>query len=31
MTIEKTIIDTLKDYNIKSFADRKNIGIWFQT
>ena len=26
--IEKTIIDTLKDYNIKSFADRKNIGIW---
>ena len=28
--IEKTIIDTLKDYNIKSFADRKNIGIWFE-
>ncbi len=28
--IEKTIIDTLKDYNIKSFADRKNIGIWFK-
>ena len=26
--IEKTIIDTLNDYNIKSFADRKNIGIW---
>ena len=26
--IEKTIIDTLKDYNINSFADRKNIGIW---
>ncbi len=28
--IEKTIIDTLKEYNIKSFADRKNIGIWFK-
>ena len=28
--IEKTIIDTLEDYNIKSFADRKNIGIWFK-
>ena len=28
--IEKTIIDTLKDYNISSFADRKNIGIWFK-
>ena len=28
--IEKTIIDTLKDYNITSFADRKNIGIWFK-
>ena len=27
-TIEKTIIDTLEDYDIKSFADRKNIGIW---
>ena len=26
--IEKTIIDTLKQYKIKSFADRKNIGIW---
>ncbi len=26
--IEKTIIFTLKDYNIKSFPDRKNIGIW---
>ena len=26
--IEKTIIDTLKIYNIKCFADRKNIGIW---
>ena len=29
-SIEKTIIDTLKDYNIKSFADKKNIGIWFK-
>ena len=28
--IEKTIIDTLKDYNIDSFADRKNIGIWYE-
>ena len=26
--IEKSIIDTLTEYNIKSFADRKNIGIW---
>ena len=28
--IEKTIIDTLKEYNIISFADRKNIGIWYE-
>ncbi|MDC3390847.1 lipoyl(octanoyl) transferase LipB [Candidatus Pelagibacter sp.] len=28
-TIEKTIIDTLKYYNIKTFADKKNIGIWY--
>tara|TARA_Y100000389_G_scaffold151990_1_gene151855 strand:+ start:63 stop:692 length:630 start_codon:yes stop_codon:yes gene_type:complete len=27
--IEKTIIDTLKFYNIKTFADKKNIGIWY--
>tara|TARA_Y100000287_G_scaffold170554_1_gene156313 strand:+ start:39 stop:668 length:630 start_codon:yes stop_codon:yes gene_type:complete len=27
--IEKTIIDTLRFYNIKSFADKKNIGIWY--
>ena len=27
--IEKTIIDTLKFYKIETFADRKNIGIWF--
>ena len=26
--IEKTIIDTLAEFNIKSFNDRKNIGIW---
>jgi len=27
-SIEKTIIDTLYYFKIKSFADRKNIGIW---
>ena len=27
--IERTIIDTLNFYKIKTFADRKNIGIWF--
>jgi len=27
--IEKSIIDTLKIYNIESFADKDNIGIWF--
>ena len=26
--IEKTIIDTLSYFKIKTFADRKNIGIW---
>tara|TARA_B100000161_G_scaffold260620_1_gene227862 strand:- start:2918 stop:3538 length:621 start_codon:yes stop_codon:yes gene_type:complete len=26
--VEKTVIQTLKFYNIKSFADKKNIGIW---
>ena len=26
--IEKTIINTLKYYNISTFADKKNIGIW---
>ena len=26
--IEETIIKTLKEYKIKSFSDRKNIGIW---
>tara|TARA_B100000963_G_C22385401_1_gene562019 strand:+ start:44 stop:664 length:621 start_codon:yes stop_codon:yes gene_type:complete len=29
-TIEKTIIDTLNFYKIKTFADRKNIGIWYK-
>tara|TARA_B100000902_G_C27071799_1_gene794406 strand:+ start:69 stop:683 length:615 start_codon:yes stop_codon:yes gene_type:complete len=27
--LEKTIIDTLKSYNIDTFADKKNIGIWY--
>ena len=27
--IEKSIIDTFKIYNIKSFADKDNIGIWY--
>ena len=27
--IEKTIIDTLRFYKVETFADRKNIGIWF--
>jgi len=27
--IENTIIETLKKFKIKSHADRKNIGIWF--
>ena len=26
--IEKSIIETLREYKIRSFADRKNIGIW---
>ena len=26
--IEKTIIKTLKEYKIESFADKKNVGIW---
>jgi lipoyl(octanoyl) transferase len=28
--IEKTIINTLNEYKIKTFSDRKNIGIWFK-
>jgi len=27
--IEKSIIDTLKLYNINTFADKNNIGIWY--
>ena len=27
-SVEKTIIDALDHFSIKSFADRKNIGIW---
>jgi len=27
--IEQTIIDTLKSYNIETFTDKKNIGIWY--
>ena len=27
--IEKTIIETLEFFNIKTFADRENIGIWY--
>tara|TARA_B100001057_G_scaffold340752_1_gene341562 strand:- start:185 stop:805 length:621 start_codon:yes stop_codon:yes gene_type:complete len=27
--LEKTIIDTLKFYNIDTFADNENIGIWY--
>ena len=26
--IEKTIIETLKDYKIKTFSDKDNVGIW---
>jgi len=28
-TIEKTIIDTLNEFKINCYADRKNIGIWY--
>ena len=27
--IEATIINTLKSYNIQTFSDKKNIGIWY--
>ena len=27
--IEKTIIETLKSYNINTYADKDNIGIWY--
>tara|TARA_B100000287_G_scaffold70229_1_gene61679 strand:- start:295 stop:915 length:621 start_codon:yes stop_codon:yes gene_type:complete len=29
-TIEKTIISTLKYFNIEATADKKNIGIWYK-
>ena len=28
--LEKTIIDTLKFFKINTFADEKNIGIWYK-
>ena len=28
--IEKTIIQTLKDYKIETFPDKENIGIWYK-
>ncbi len=28
-SIEKTIIETLKTFNIETFADKDNIGIWY--
>ena len=28
--IEKTIIETLQFFNIKTFSDKKNIGIWYK-
>ena len=28
--IEKTIIDTLELYNIRTFSDKQNIGIWYE-
>jgi len=28
-TIEKTIIETLKTFNIETFSDKDNIGIWY--
>ena len=30
-SIEKTIIDSLHYFKIRTFADRKNIGIWFKS
>ena len=30
-TVENTIIDTLKEFKINAFADRKNIGIWHKS
>ena len=28
--IEKTIIETLKDYGIDTFSDKNNVGIWYK-
>jgi lipoate-protein ligase B len=28
--IEKTIIDTIQSFNIKTFSDKENIGIWYK-
>ena len=28
--IEKTIIDTIQFFNIKTFSDKENIGIWYK-
>tara|TARA_B100001123_G_C15013375_1_gene908470 strand:- start:245 stop:874 length:630 start_codon:yes stop_codon:yes gene_type:complete len=28
--IEKTIVETLDEFKIKTFADKKNIGIWYK-
>ena len=28
--IEKTIIETLKDYKIETFSDKDNVGIWYK-
>ena len=28
--IEKTIIETLKDYKIETFSDKNNVGIWYR-
>ena len=28
--IEKSIIETLKDYKIETFSDKNNVGIWFK-
>tara|TARA_B100000214_G_C23701370_1_gene505404 strand:+ start:16 stop:636 length:621 start_codon:yes stop_codon:yes gene_type:complete len=29
-TIENSIVETLNEFQIKTFADRKNIGIWYK-
>ena len=30
-SIEKTIIETLKTFDIETFADKDNVGIWYNT